>query len=410
MLSLTAAFGATGAGAHPLNLERGAVPEDCGACFAGPGQAQFLGSQAVAPLEQGTAPQQPGQQPGDKPATKPHLEIGSEDDTVIANAFPGLIDTSAQEARLMGAGVERVIVYPKAVFGHKLKQDDAAVKSATDKGMSVYMTLAGNGVHWADRKFERYVTTTVKHYDKLGVRFYGLINEPNFGSWLYPMPGKTRAQTYRELYVDDGYPAVKSQAKKDGVDDKVAAFETSSERQPLQFMKAVLACTPSGSVSCAPLITDMVAYHPYTLTSSPNKPCDPSGDIGFACLPLIDNLIQAEYDAGKLQTPDGQKPDLGFTEFAYEVQSGSASGTRAHGRYILDRTRSLFYQRDLQLACDDPNVKMLVFYGRESSPALQSKNEPKQWNSALIRPNGKPDKSYDTIQSFSADHPECVVR
>ena len=399
VVSLTAAFGTSSAASQPSSPEHQPGPTDCGSCLLGADQAQMLGRQAAIGLQPNSIGQNTSQ-----PVMEPHLSIGSEDDSAVASANQARIATATKQARSMGDTSWRDILYPKDVLKQRWGRYDLSVSNAINEGLDVNITLACNDEHWTDSQFKRYVSSAVQRYDKLGVRNYSICNEPNFPGWLNPMPGKTLPQTYRSLYTD-GYSAVKQQAQKDGVNDQVSIFELSSEIWPLKFIKQTLACPPPKSSTCTPLLANEVAYHPYSLTTPPTQPSKTPGEVGMGSLVLLENLVKSEYDAGRLETPDGQEPKLGLDEFAYQVKT-SKDAARKHGRALPDSVRREYYREDLQIACLDPNIVRIIFYGLESPPPHSQGT----WNSALIRPGGAPYGSLYVIQSFAIDHPDCVIR
>lgn len=404
ILSLTAAFGAAGAAAQPSSLENGHGPVDCAECALNPNQALTLGRQATATLRVDSAARYSGQDSSGQTAEEPHLGLGVEDDVAVASVNPNLINTSTNRALSMGANWWRDILYPKDALRQKWAEYDLSVNSAVSKGLNVTMTLACNDERWTDKKFQRYVTSAVKRYDKEGVHSYSICNEPNFPGWLDTMPGKTLPQTYRDLYVN-GYLAVKQQAQKDGVNDEISIFEVSSEVWPLRFMKQVLACPPPNPSACAPLLADQVGYHPYTQTTPPTEHSQKPGEVGMGSLGLVLALMKSEYDAGKLRTPDGQEPTLGLDEFAYQLILPSAAHHHHSPSHYSDEIRRQYYRQVLEIACRYLLVSRFIFYG-ESSSTSPSKLK---WNSPLVSPKGTPYGSLYTIQSFKADHPQCFT-
>ncbi|HTB48937.1 MAG TPA: hypothetical protein VK712_02545, partial [Verrucomicrobiae bacterium] len=284
--ALTTAFGATPTAAQPLSSERGVVIEHCVGCTFSPEQVSALGGQAMQQAHaEVIVPSPTNRGKSGRLFPKPHLEIGSEDDAVVASSNLARMATATEQARSMGASWWRAMIFPKDIFESHWKQYDLAVSEATREGLNVTLTLACNEEHWTDQTFQRYVTAVVKRYDRRGVREYSICNEPNYPQWLDRMPGETLPQTYRQLY-QIGYAAVKAQAELDGVNDSVFIFELSSEVQPIQFIKGALACPP-GSSTCPPLETDGFAYHPYQLSTSPTKSSKVPGEVGIGSLPVL---------------------------------------------------------------------------------------------------------------------------
>ncbi|MGC1176783.1 MAG: hypothetical protein WA843_01825, partial [Candidatus Saccharimonadales bacterium] len=106
---------------------------------------------------------------------------------------------------------------------------------------------------------------------------------------------------------------------------------------------------------------------------------------------------------------DGTKPHVALTEFGYWTATRGENNDTTFSesirqRYVSDRRRAIYYWEALNIACDDPNVVLLLFYGvTPPSPGW-----PAPWNTATVTAQYKPMVSYRSIQRFAKTHPECI--
>lgn len=338
--------------------------------------------------------------------TTPHLAFGIEDDVAISSNNSHQVNIAAVRAHDIGAGEWREIIYPRDVLRGRWHKYDLGIHAASARGLDVYVTLACNGINWTDRLFQRYMRLATKHLNAENVHDEGVCDEPNGKGGLNPMPGKTIPQTYRQLYQEDGYPIIEQQAAEDGTTDEVSIGELNSAGEPLRFMRAVAACPPSTiTATCPPLITYGYAYHPYQ-RNSPLQPSSTPGEDGIGLLAPVQTEIDREFQAGEIETPDDQDPDLELTEFAYLVNNQPwrvAQHRRERKLYLPERTIVRYALQALAVVCADPRVSMYIWYG-ESSP---SKAWPGYWNSSLYL-HGKPDNSELAMRWYVHTHPQCI--
>jgi hypothetical protein len=151
---------------------------------------------------------------------------------------------------------------------------DTAVNAAIQNGLYVYMTLSYTPVCGstggnddrdlndvpAPHLYANYVRQSVRHYRALGVRHFGLWNEPN-GSGFF----EGTADQYVDHVLIPGFPAVAAGCRELGVDDcLVLGPDLAHVGDYHQFLERVL-----HRMQMATLIFDIFTHHIYQAVATP---------------------------------------------------------------------------------------------------------------------------------------------
>ncbi|MDB5164596.1 MAG: hypothetical protein JWL89_222 [Candidatus Saccharibacteria bacterium] len=318
----------------------------------------------------------------------------------MAGANPLEVDKSLTLANSMGASLWRTIVQPAVLQKHGWSRYDLAVTAAAKKHMKINVTAACGDVNWTEASFRRYALSIPRRYGAL-ISEVSICNEVNRDSQLKNMPGLSRPQTYRRLYqvaqkaIAAKYPQV-----------NVFYGELSSGDDPVGFAKAAAQC-PAEQSNCAALEMANFSYHPYQLTSSPDQQTPEAPGIGT--LSVVEDEIQAEFEAGQIETPEHKEPQLALTEFGYWAPlRGELTNPRTPAnlkpRYLPDWIRRSNYRMALNIACNDQHVSKLILYGMNAIPH----SWPGFWNTSLVNAKGKTTGTFKMIKDYSKLHEECI--
>ena len=85
-----------------------------------------------------------------------------------------------------------------------------------------------------------------------------------------------------------------------------------------------------------------------------------------------------------LTTAKGKQPAVHLTEFAY-FATGSLAFPRA--------TRAKYITQAFESARKNPKIAELLYFGLLQTPD-------RQWNTGLLRPDGKPDDSFTSLKAW----------
>jgi hypothetical protein len=168
---------------------------------------------------------------------------------------------------------------------------------------------------------------------------------------------------------------------------------------PVKFLRG-LGAAYRASGRTKPLM-DELAFHPY-----PKKDRDPL-HLGYewpnAGVPNLGRLKQAFWDAfhGTAQKTFEQGLRMKLDEVGWQVAVvPSARGSYFGAESIEptdELTQAFIYARLLRTVACDPAVESVLFFGFEDEPNLD------RWQSGLVRADGTPRPSYETVKQTIAD-------
>jgi hypothetical protein len=346
---------------------------------------------------------------------KPPLELGVQDDALFVRepwTYDGQLsklisrDAAYAATSKLSVRVLRINLIWTHIAGVKKSHPwdwsyyDSAVDSALAHGVQPQLTLTGPAPAWATGNgkegvvrpnpalFADFVRAAATRYAGR-VKRYAIWNEPNWPSWLAPK--SSEPSLYRGLY-HAAYAAVK-QADPSAevlIGELAPMGPPEAAMPPLRFLRS-LTCSdakwkPHGS--CPPLVADGFAHHPYTLRWAPEYR-GRADDVTTGSLGRLESALRLLARRGALATATGAAPPLYLTEFGYHANS----------RTIDERKRSIYVQRAYDIAARDANVRQLVWYQLAAPPPKRKR----QWDTSLLKVNGKPTSTYTALVRWVAD-------
>lgn len=322
-----------------------------------------------------------------------HTLLGFEDDGGITKNNQERSAGVLALGCMMGGQLKRIIVYPDRFQDQEFR--DAYYGRTADlvkaAGLELQVTVACDKTVWPPQKFENFMRQVAVFF-KGRAESFAVCNESNYPGWLEPTPGKSVAETYAKLYPI-GYSAI----KKVDPESKVIFGEFSSRHYPMLFLGSVVQAARSNGDK---LIFDLLGYHPYlwfkdesSLPPLENPDVTAASEqIGIDGLHVIEQELEAYFEAGDIATSDGGKPAIAFTEFA-----AMSRGTgKMESRVIPDRLRAKWYVKILNHVCG--RVNRWVFYQVDNAPEHSGSED--RWNSGLVNKWRELDISYYAIQEW----------
>jgi hypothetical protein len=248
---------------------------------------------------------------------------------------------------------------------------DTAVDEALARGWNVQLMLTGSPWYssrhsWLPNKdpkpgrFGTFVATVVRHF-RGRVKFYSLWDEPNLFLYLGP---HSRAHVIFWRLFKAGYRA----AKRADPAATVLLGEMAPGRGSLDFLKRV---TDQG-----PLVADGYAHHPYQFTLVP--PGQPEKRyLGISNTDVVVRTLAQLAAKHRLNTPDGGRLPLYFTEFGYP-RPGAMYGA------FSEAQRARFAVAAFRLA-KQQGARVLVYYQLYRQRGGARRN---LWDTGLLSPGG----------------------
>jgi len=341
------------------------------------------------------------------------MEIGIQDDSVFLNQWGYSRPAALDRAQEIGVTTIRAnVLWSRVLTGSQANRRtrpakprydftlfDGLVDDARERDMKVELTLTGPAPRWATaekvkpanrnpsaKEFARFATDVAKHF-KGRVQRYSIWNEPNWHTWL--SPARTAAQQYRALFTG-AYSSIKRVDSRSQVvfGELAPQARPGASLSPLRFMRDVLCVDAKykklkGS-KCGRVRADAVSLHPYDYRRAPTSKNVPADDVTIGTVNRLTNALTRLRRAKVLTTAKGKEPAVHLTEFAY-----FASGSLAFPR----STRARYITQAFEMARKNPEVSELLYFGLLQTPD-------RQWNTGLLRPDGRPDDSFTSLKAW----------
>lgn len=354
-------------------------------------------------------------------AAADRMWVGFHDDPVFR--FDGGRQEALDRARQNSAGIVRTLVEwqrvaptrpanPADPFDPAYRFDDVdeLVRSAQERDMEVLITLWGTP-GWANgnRKpqflplrttdFQAFAQAVASRYSGRFagfpfVRFYGIWNESNLGTFLLPQfntKGKIISPILYARLAAAGYAGIKTGSPR----SLVAIGETSSNGRnrrgrgtdtvaPATFAQGVAKANKR-------LRFDAWAQHPYPAPVSQK----PTQKVRYPNVNLT-TLAQFEKDLDKWF---GRKNiPIWITEYGHETKPGEPKG-------VTEAQQAAYVTQALALARKDPRVSMFIWFVMQDSQGSL-------WQSGIYRPDGsaKPAQPRFQRSGFLADPRNGLIR
>ena len=327
------------------------------------------------------------------PATASAMEFALQDDNVFVDQHGYSRQRALERAVALGATRIRVNVLWSRVLVrggprrpvYDFSRIDALQAAAAARGIRLQLTIAGPAPKWATAdhrvgnvapdpgKYAAFVRAVVRHFAGRVDR-YSIWNEPNWSTWLSPVP--RAASIYRALYRA-GYAAVKRvDPTAQVLIGELAPTGEGRAIAPLRFLRQL---TPRGA---APLEADGFALHPYQLTSAPTIAAGGPDDASIGTLRRLESALDALARRHALATPSGRPLDLYLTEFGYLTVGHRAQRPAVRAAWLASAIR---------IARRDRRVRELLQYELIDPPAAA------RWHSALLDRLGHPLSTYGAL-------------
>lgn len=351
------------------------------------------------------------------------MEIGVQDDPVLADSSYYNRDIALSQARQLGATRVRVNVSWWETAGasantprkpRRVRWDwhktDALIDAAARFGMRVQLTLTGPGPAWAmyDRtlgvygpradRYAEWVHAAAVHF-RGRVNRYSLWNEPNHKGWM--RPNDLSPALYRELYAA-GYTAIKRVDPKAQVllGELVPYKRKKRALPPLEFLRDMSCATllhPGtrhraprlARGPCTQLKADGIAIHPYDYQRPPNRPYPDSDSATLGGIGYLTGTLKALARVHAISTPRGKPLPVYMTEFGY-FNSGHYK--------IPQSTRANYLRRAYAIAQRNPLVREMVQYTLITPPRGFLGG---YFDLSLISRNGRPKPPFDALAAWA---------
>ena len=316
------------------------------------------------------------------------MEFAVQDDAAIVGGGDDKRQSALAAAKDLGADWVRINIYS----WHDLSYYDAGIRQTVANGFKVQLTIDCSKKQWSAESYFYHARSVAARY-KDAVSRYSICNEPNYPGWLEPIPDKSLAKTYRDLYIA-GVFGIKSAQQ----ESEVFIGELSSKHDPIEFLKGTL-CLENGELKCQKMFTDGVAYHPYQQTIAPTKD-SPKGQVGIGSLDELNKALTQAYEKGALASFEDKKPNIYLTEFGYQ----SRAREKTARLNLPPAIRAEWLSDSFHVACKTPNVKQMLQYQLLAS----SPYWPGTWDTSIIDHSGQPDAAYYELKRWVSVHPSCI--
>jgi hypothetical protein len=351
------------------------------------------------------------------------MEIGLQDDSVFVYRTYYDRELAFQQAREIGVTKIRVnLSWTRTVPDSSLIQEprqpaydwapyDDAIAAAARYGIGVQLTLAGAAPAWATANrragfrqvspaaFARFAAAAAAHF-KGRVTRYSIWNEPNWHSLLEPSAKchkgrwspacETKAGAlYRRLYS-----AAYTQIKRIDphaqvlIGELAPRAEGSAASGPLTFLRAVTCSKANWTAArtCAPLLADGFAQHPYDFSVKPTSKPRGADDVTMATLGRLTRALDRLGDRGALTTPEGWPLDVYLTEYGYFSEGK---------RRISETKRAAYLRQSFGIALRNPRVRQLLQFLLVASPKGLG-----TFPTQIVKADGQPQASFDALADW----------
>ena len=272
--------------------------------------------------------------------------------------------------------------------------------AAAKRHIKLQLTIAGPAPAWATKnhrvgntwpnayRYGKFVKTVAEHFEGRVDR-YSIWNEPNWDTWLNPVPHAPGI--YRDLY-SAGYKAIKQVDKRAQV--LIGELQPYAEKHsiaPIKFLRGVTCTTDrwTSAKHCKGLRADGLALHPYQFTTAPNVPFGGPDDAPFGSLRNMTRALDRLANRHALTTPTGRHLSLYLTEFGYLTK-----GSRA----LSSRRRAAWLTEAYTLARRNPRVKELLQYQLVDGPSHAP------WHSGVMTRRGVPQAPFKALARLARKH------
>lgn len=337
------------------------------------------------------------------------LEVGVQDDAALVRdpwaylgAGPAGLAGPARAltaARGIGASVVRMNVRWDKIAPDdgplRFARLDRAVDRVRARGLRVQMTLTGPAPAGATASgepgvsdplpeaFARFAAAIAQHFAGR-VRRYSVWNEPNWPTSL--QPAARAGEIYRALYAA-AEPAIRRAAPGTQVlfGELAPMGAPEAAIPPLRFLRSIFACA-----RCAPLVTDGIALHPYTLRWAPTFPGLDPDDVTLGSLPRLTRAVDRLVRAGALRSATGHRLDLYLTEYGFFA--GYAP--------IPEAQRTAYARQAFDIALHAPRVRQLLWYQVVAPPRTGAR----LWDTALLSAGGSARPTARVLRAWAREH------
>ena len=355
---------------------------------------------------------------GDSKAAR-GMELAIQDDALFANGIYKKMggDKAYAYSRALGITRQRVNIQwaysmPEAQFNARKKPAavnynfvgyDQLIDRAAQDGVRIHISLTGPAPRWANAKrfeprrawykpnateFGKFVAIAAEHF-KGRVDRYSIWNEPNYKTWLGPLP--SGPALYRQLYVK-GYDAIKAAdpAAKVLIGETAPFSKAGLSTSPLAFLRAVTCVNTKykRTRSCPKLKADGYAHHPYDFAHAPNYQYPGADNVTIGTLSRLTRALDKLSRTGALRMNGGGRMPLYLTEYGY-----FASGHRA----LSKKLRSRYLKQAYSIALKNSRVKSQLQYLLVSPPRSSRASF---FDLGLVSTSGKRNVGYTALQSW----------
>jgi hypothetical protein len=342
------------------------------------------------------------------PDVTPHLLTMTED----ANP-PKVLDSSrdiwlAQTANSLEAQSVRIKIMPRDILRKKPNWNtyDSRIRTAQSVGKQVFVTLSGRGVSMSEERFKEYVSDAAELLLPYGVAGVDMFNEPNSPGEMQKLKGYSAPESLH-IYYEAGQKILNQILPYVKVDfGEENGWHMNGGEPAEKFFREAVVC-PHDKPNCEPLKADGFAIHTYDFTTDPRSSSNTGRSIGINNLSKVHKMLDWASSNEHLIYQAGTEMPIDITEFAYLVKTTDAKlnpHVNAHSpRYLPDSVRKVWLRAALDIACSDPQVRIISFYG----PLPPPKGWPGPFYMQLVYQNGKKSGSFYIMPNYVAAHPDC---
>jgi Cellulase (glycosyl hydrolase family 5) len=352
-------------------------------------------------------------QPAQAQARAP-LALGIQDDAVLLPAYFGYPGRSPRAPRLganraldeaaaLGISLVKLKAQWSSLEPRRGVVDTSVLAAAVDRvrrrGMTVMVLLTGPAPGWANptrrtsavrpdaKAFGRFAAAVATALNGR-VESYAVWNEPNWPTSLRPRA--EAAQRYRWLYKR-AFQAIRAADPGARIvfGNLAPLGDPEPAIPPLRFLRKVLCLDsrdrPRPELRCAPLQTDGIGLHPYTLRWSPTYP-GRQDDATTGSLQRFIAHVDRFAAAGALRSATGAPLPVDLIEW----------GVAARSRFLPARVRGRLVTAGLALVCAQRRVRSLVWYQLVGPPP-----GPRAWDTGLLTYTGARRAAFTELQTIA---------
>lgn len=338
-----------------------------------------------------------------RPSGRAGFEVALQDNPVfVQRAYFDRQRAFALARRLGVSWLRATVLWYRAVRPGGWRRLDDLVAAAAARGIRVELTLTGPapadvtgdrqvGVFRPDpRRFAQFAADAARHFRGRVTR-YSVWNEPNFSAWL--RPSAEAPALYRALYAA-AFAAITAADPA----ARVLIGETAGAAPPgqvipvLRFLRALACRDASGrpTASCAPLVADGFADHPYDFARAPEDRPAGADTVTLGSLDRLTGALDDLARAGALRDRAGRPLDVYLTEFGYFERGPQA---------LPSETRAAYLRRAFERAASRyPRVRQLLQYLLVEPPPGFPGGE---FDTALVTRAGGATPAFDTLAAWA---------